>query len=234
MKSFFEDKDYALTLKNNKERDRMYSRFNEKQKAFFRSIQDNIFTFCEASTGTGKTTVATAALLDLLANGEINKIVYIRVADARVQSLGYLPGDIDEKMAPYWGPFYEALITLGLQTESIRAMESLGLLKETLDITLRGTNLEKCGVIIDEVQNANIETLGLIFTRFHDNLHAVAIGDGIQRDQKKASTSFRLFCNLLASSSMGNKCELDTDYRGKFSRLAEKIMKELIENDEHN
>ena len=73
-----------FNLKNNKERDRMYSQFSDEQKNMFHSIQDNIFTFCEANAGTGKTLVAVSSLLDLLANGTINKLVY---------SLEYLDDD---------------------------------------------------------------------------------------------------------------------------------------------
>ena len=73
----FRDKDY-VDLKNSKERDRMYARFDECQKELFASIQEHTFTFCEACTGSGKTTVATAALLDMLANGEIDCIYYVR------------------------------------------------------------------------------------------------------------------------------------------------------------
>ena len=221
MKNFSNDKDYALALKNSKDRDRMYSRFDSQQKDFFQSIQKNTFTYCEATTGSGKTTVATAALLDMLANGDINNIVYVRVADDRMQSLGYYPGTMEEKMAPYWEPFYEALETLGLQPEKIRAMEYAGLLKESLDISMRGINLEKCGIIFDEVQNADLDTLRLVFTRFHDDVHAAVVGDSRQRDQKKHSPIFKRYCEYLANTSMGNKCELTNNYRGKFSKLAE-------------
>lgn len=224
MKNFAGDKLYAL--QNNKDRDRMYSRFDEKQKAFFHSIQDHIFTYCEAGTGSGKTTIAVASLLDLLARGEINKIVYVRVADDRMQSIGYYPGTLEEKTAPYWEPFYEALETLGVQREAIRGMEFAGIITESLDITMRGINLEKCGVLFDEIQNADLDTLRLVFTRFHDDVHAVAVGDGAQRDQKKATHDYRAYCEFLANSSMGNKCELTHDYRGKFSKLAESYQKE--------
>ena len=216
----FHDKD-SIDLKNSKDRDRMYSRFDEYQKDLFHSVQENVFTYCEACTGSGKTTVATAALLDMLANGEIDKIIYVRVADDRTQSIGFYPGTLEEKTAMYWEPFYEALETLGLQPEAIRILESQNQIVTTLDITLRGTNMERAGVIIDEVQNADLDTLKLIFTRMHDDVHAVAIGDGKQKDQKKASDNYKLYCEFLASSSMGNKCTLVRDWRGKFSRLAE-------------
>lgn len=222
MKNFHDDKpDYISELQNNKDRDRMYSNFDAEQKEFFHSVKDNVFTFCESDAGTGKTTIAAAAMLDMLANGEINKIVYIRVVDDRIQSIGYYPGTIEEKTAPYWEPFYEALETLGLQQETIHSMEYANLLNESLDITMRGINLEKAGVIVDELQNANTDTLRLIFTRMHDDCHIAAIGDGKQKDQKHASKDFRAYCDFLAASSFGNKCKLTHNYRGKFSKLAE-------------
>ena len=100
-------------------------------------------------------------------------------------------------------------------------MEYAGLIRETLDISMRGINLEKCGIIFDEVQNADFNALKLIFTRFHDDVHAAAVGDGKQKDQKKSSSVYKAYCEYLANSSMGNKCELTHNYRGKFSRLAE-------------
>ena len=219
----FRDKD-CINLKNSKDRDRMYKRFDEHQKTFFHSIKENIFTFCEAVTGSGKTTVATAALLDMLANGEINKIVYIRVADDRAQSIGYYPGTLEEKTNIYWEPFLEALEELGLQPEAIEILKEQGQIETTLDVTMRGINIEKAGVIVDEVQNADLNTLRLIFTRFHDNVHAAVIGDGRQCDQKKASVAYQEYCEYLADSPLGNKCELIHDYRGKFSKLAEEYV----------
>ena len=219
----FRDKD-SIDLKNSKDRDRMYKRFDEHQKAFFHSIKDHVFTFCEAITGSGKTTVATAALLDMLANGEIDKIVYIRVADDRAQSIGYYPGTLEEKTDIYWEPFLEALEELGLQREVVQLMKEHRQIETTLDVTMRGINIERAGVIIDEIQNADLNTLRLIFTRFHDDVHAAAIGDGKQCDQKKASEAYREYCEYLADSSLGNKCELIQDYRGKFSRLAEEYV----------
>lgn len=210
-----------INLRNNKDRDRMYSRFDPEQKALFHAIQENIFTYCEACAGSGKTTVSVAAMIDLLANNEISKIVYIRVADDRAQSIGYMPGTIEEKTEMYWGPFYEAMETLGFQREMISLMIDQNMIETTLDINLRGCNLENAGIIFDEIQNADTETMRLIFTRVHDNSHIVAIGDSKQSDQKRINGDFRNYCEFLADSTMGIKCILSHDYRGKFSALAE-------------
>ena len=210
-----------IDLRNNKDRDRMYGRFDGEQKDFFHEIQKHIFTYCEACAGSGKTTVSVAAMLDLLANGLINKIVYVRVADDRAQSIGYMPGTIEEKTAMYWGPFFEAMESLGIQREMVNFMITQGLVQTTLDINLRGCNLEHAGIIFDEVQNADTETMRLIFTRVHDNSFIVAIGDGRQSDQKHIHGDYKEYCEFLANSSFGTKCRLVHDYRGKFSALAE-------------
>lgn len=211
----------SIDLKNSKDRDRMYDKFDKYQKDLFDSIKQNVFTFCEAHAGSGKTTVAVASMLDMLANGEIDKIVYVRVADDRAQSIGYYPGTLEEKTDIYWTPFRQALQTLGLQTEAIYELEAEGLIETTLDINLRGVNIERAGVILDEVQNADFYTLKLVFTRLTDDCHAVAIGDGAQCDQKEATDDYKCYCEFLANSGMGKKCILVRNFRGRFSKLAE-------------
>ena len=220
MQKFVADKE-SINLSNSKERDRMYAKFDEHQKNFFHCIQDNVFCFAEASAGSGKTCVATAAMLDMLAAGKINKIIYIRVADDRAQSIGYYPGTLEEKTSIYWTPFYQALETLGLQPEMIRLMESQEMIETTLDINLRGCNIEKAGVILDEVQNADYYTLKLIFTRLDDKSHIAVIGDGKQCDMKHRNNDYKGYCKYLANSPMGAECQLVSNFRGKFSKLAE-------------
>ena len=222
MKNFYSslDKD-SINLKNLSERDTMYNHFDKQQKDFFHSIQDNIFTYCEATSGSGKTITATAAMLDLLANGNIDHIVYVRYADDRSKSIGYFPGTLEEKTCIYWAPLYDALEELGFTPEMIQLMENEEMLQESLDISMRGINLKRCGVIVDEVQNFEVEDLRLVFTRNHDSNHIAAIGDGRQKDNKKASDSYKAYCEYLANSSIGKKVELVNNYRGLFSKLAE-------------
>ena len=91
-----QDNDY-IDLKNMKDRDRVFSKFNKEQKEMFKSIQDNIFTFVEAKSGTGKTLVSISAMIDLLANDEINKIVYFQKVSDRYLEHGFLAGSLEEK-----------------------------------------------------------------------------------------------------------------------------------------
>jgi phosphate starvation-inducible protein PhoH len=213
------DKDFDL--KNNKNRDRVYSMLSNEQKALFHSIKDNIFTFCEATSGSGKTLTSIASLLDLLANGEINQIVYIQKVSQRFLQNGFLPGTIEEKTEALWQPFYDAMLTLGYIPDVVDMMMNTDLIKLTTDSNLRGINFEKIGLCLDEAQNCDTETLKLIFTRCHDNCHVVMLGDSKQKDNHGYNTSFITYGNYLSDASFGNKCQLTKNYRGKFSNYAE-------------
>lgn len=216
------DKDIYSSLKNNKERDRVYKRFSDEQKSFFSSIKDNIFTFCEATSGSGKTLVSVASMLDMLANDEINSIVYIQKPSQRALSQGFLPGTLEEKSNILWEPFYEAMIVLGFQPEAVDVLSNNGLISLSTDCALRGINFDKIGVILDEAENMDTETLKLIFTRCHDNSHVVMIGDRKQRDNRgQHSEDFVRYGDYLSDKPFGNKCFLTRNFRGKFSQAAE-------------
>lgn len=215
------DNDKEINLKNNKERDRFYKKMSEEQKLFFHSIKENIFTFCEAFAGTGKSHVSVAAMVDMLANGEIDKIVYIQKASERYLEHGFLPGGIEEKTEALWTPFYDAMLTLGYFPETVSRMVQQGVIYLTTDSTLRGVNFENAGVILDECESMDTETLKLIFTRCHDSCHVVMIGDVKQKDNRGKNDYFVAYGDYLANSKLGNKCYLTKNYRGKFSQLAE-------------
>jgi phosphate starvation-inducible protein PhoH len=218
------DKDF--NLKNNKDRDRLYSGFTDEQKTLFHSIQDNVFTFCESNAGTGKTLVSVASMLDMLANDQINRIVYIQKVSQRYLQNGYRPGTIEQKTDGLWQPFYDAMISLGYSPETVDLMISNGLIMLTTDSDLRGVNFEKVGLIVDEAENCDHETLCLIFTRCHDNCHIAMIGDSKQKDNKGKgrNTEFVAYGNYPTEPSFGNKCQLTKNFRGKFSSYAENFV----------
>lgn len=219
-----QDKNY-IDLKNMKERDRVYNKFNKEQKDMFKSIQNNIFTFVEAKSGTGKTLVSIASMIDLLANEVIDKIVYIQKVSDRYLEHGFLAGSLEEKTNMLWTPFYDAMTTLGFFEGTVQELLRDEMIVLTTDSVLRGINLEKCGVIAEECENCDIETLRLIFTRCHDNCHVVMIGDSRQKDNShKDSKEFVYYGDYLSSQDFGNKCSLTKNYRGKFSRCAEDFM----------
>lgn len=215
------DSDKEISLKNSKDRDRFYKKMSEEQKLFFHSIKENIFTFCMADAGTGKTHVSVAAMMDMLANGEINKIIYMQKASDRYLEHGFLSGGLEEKTEALWTPFYDAMLTLGYLPEIVGRMRQQELICLTTDSTLRGINIENAGVILEEAENCDTETLKLVFTRCHDSCHIVMIGDVKQKDNRGRNNDFVSYGNYLSDSKLGNKCYLTKNYRGKFSQLAE-------------
>lgn len=210
-----------LELKNNKERDNVYNAFNNEQKAMFESIHNNIFTYCEAKAGTGKTLVTVAAMVNLLADNKISKIIYIQKPSERYLSQGYLPGTMDEKEQFLFTPLYDALTTLGMFDGQIQFMLDKGMLELKSDSALRGVNFKNAGIIIDEAENMGYHTLKLIFTRCDDECHVCMIGDSKQKDNHRNNKDFIPYGDYLASFSFGNKITLTKNYRGKFSKTAE-------------
>ena len=220
------DTDKDMNIKNNKDRDRMYRRFSDEQKNLFHSIHDHIFTFCEAVAGSGKTLVSVAAMLDLIANEQINSIIYIQKVSQRFLQNGFLPGTMEEKTDALWLPFYDAMESLGYQPESVDKMITNGYLLLATDSNLRGVNFRKVGVIMDECESMDEETLRLIFTRCHDNCHIVMLGDRRQKDNKGRNDDFVFYGNYLAHQPFGNSIQLTRNFRGKFSQTAEMYKKE--------
>lgn len=208
----------------NSDREEFYKRMSVEQKVMFSSIKENTFTFCESLSGTGKTITSTNALLDLLAEGKISKIIYIQKPSERYLSQGFLPGDLNAKEQYLFTPFYDALHSLGFFDSAIQEMEDNGMIQCISDVALRGVNLKCAGVLVDEIENCDYHTLKLIFTRCSDDCHIIAIGDSKQKDSKGSNTDFIAFCNYLANKPFGNKVELTHNYRGAFSQAAEKFI----------
>lgn len=225
------DSDKDIRIKNNKDRDRVYSKFSSEQKEMFHAIQDHVFTFCEATAGSGKTLVSVASMLDLFANGKITGIIYIQKVSQRFLQNGFLPGTMEEKTADLMTPFYESMATLGYQPESVDKMVANGIISIITDSCLRGVNFENKGVILEEAENMDEETLRLILTRCHDDCFVVMIGDRRQKDNKGSNIDFLYYGRYLARLSNCCSVRLTRNFRGRFSQAAESFdKKKEIEN----
>ena len=148
----------------NSDREEFYTRMSAEQKTMFTSIKDNIFTFCEANAGSGKTVVSVNAMVELLAEGKISKIIYIQKPSERYLSNGFLPGTAEDKLEMLYTPMYDALNTLGFFDSAIEEMISNGMLSCISDMALRGVNVKNAGVILDECENLDYHTIKLILT----------------------------------------------------------------------
>lgn len=209
------------TFQNDKTRDRFYQNMSPEQKTLFHSIKDNIFTFCEAKAGTGKTVTGVAACLDLYANKDVDRIIYIQKVSQRFLQNGLLPGTIEEKTENLFLPFHDAMMKLGYKMADYGLLIAQGKIVLTTDSTLRGVNFEKAAVIIDEAENCDTETLKLIFTRCHDTCHVLLLGDRLQKDNKGSRQEDFVRYGEYMAGNIGKTVYLTKNFRGKFSRLAE-------------
>lgn len=160
-------------------------KLTEEQKRAKEIAINNVVTFFRGGAGTSKTTLIVNVALDLLIKGLYNKIIFIRpTVEAGEESLGFLPGCTEEKMAPYVRPLKEAMYSLR-EKDEIDKMLQKGKI-EVLPIQYaRGLNIEDAIVCVDESQNMSVRELQLITSRICKNTKVLVSVDENQIDIKK-------------------------------------------------
>lgn len=168
-----------------------------KQIEYLDSLHDNTIIFALGAAGTGKTYLAVSYAVSLLKKNEISKIILTRPAVEAGENLGFLPGDLKEKVDPYLRPLYDALYdNLGL--EQTEKLIGLNIIEIAPLAYMRGRTLENAFIILDEAQNATKEQLKMFLTRLGFNSKMVITGDPSQVDLKKPNDSGLTFsANLL-------------------------------------
>lgn len=151
------------------------------QSKYISAIASHDVTLGVGPAGTGKTYLAMAKAVSALAKGEVNRIILTRPAVEAGEALGFLPGDLREKLSPYLRPLHDALMDMMPAEEVERHME-----RETIEIAplayMRGRTLNNAFVILDEAQNATREQMFMFLTRLGFNSKAVITGDATQVD----------------------------------------------------
>jgi phosphate starvation-inducible PhoH-like protein len=131
--------------------------------------------------GTGKTYLAIAKAVEALEGGKVQRIVLSRPAVEAGESLGFLPGDLTEKLAPYLRPLYDAL-TERLGTKRLKQMLVDGIIEIAPVAYMRGRTLSECFVVIDEAQNCTYTQIKMLLTRLGWRSTMVLTGDPDQTD----------------------------------------------------
>ena len=181
------------------------------QKQYVDSIRRNTITFGIGPAGTGKTYLAVALAAFYLKNREVDRIILTRPAVEAGEKLGYLPGDLQEKVDPYLRPLYDALHDM-FGVERVQKM----LLQGTIEVAplayMRGRTLERSFVILDEGQNTTPEQMKMFLTRLGYQSKMVVNGDPTQIDLPPKITSGLIEAEQVLQRIKGIRCIYFSDH----------------------
>lgn len=206
---------------------------NDEQTEFRDAIwnQEKLIVFCNAKAGSGKTLVAVATANLLVQYGLYDGIVYV-VSPTQEARSGFLPGDADEKTRVYTAPLYDALETLNINPYTAVNQESIvnqkngtGYIDCVSHLWLRGCNISKKVVIVEESQNFYIDELKKVLTRVSDASKTIVIGHSGQCDlyHNPERSGFVPYINHFKDQPYAQICTLTTNYRGKVSAYADEL-----------
>ena len=161
---------------------------NQRQQEMVKSYFLNDLTFAVGPAGTGKTYIAIALAVRALKNREIKRIILTRPAVEAGERLGFLPGDLKDKLDPYLQPLYDALGDM-IPVKKLQEFMTDGTIQIAPLAYMRGRTLDKACVILDEAQNTNLGQLKMFLTRMGTNAKFIVTGDASQVDLPKKEDS---------------------------------------------
>ena len=206
---------------------------DEDQKNFRDNIWDKnkIVVICNSRAGTGKSTIALGTANLLVQYGRYDGIVYIS-SPTQEGKLGFLPGEISDKVSIYSEPFLEALLKLDInphtainQSDIINQKNGTSYIDVTTHVYLRGCNFENKVVILDETQNYYTDELKKTLTRMADDCKVIVIGHSGQVDlyHNPENSGFVRYLNHFKDDPRTAVCELKTNHRGWISSHADAL-----------
>lgn len=151
------------------------------QKEYIRAMQENTVVFGIGPAGTGKTYLAVARAVTAFRKKEVSRIIITRPAVEAGEKLGFLPGDLQDKVDPYLRPLHDALFEM-IGTESYNSYVEKGLIEVAPLAYMRGRTLDNSYIILDEAQNTTPEQMKMFLTRIGFGSKAVVTGDITQID----------------------------------------------------
>ena len=166
---------------------RVYPR-TRNQADYIRGMRESEICFCVGPAGTGKTFLAIAYALQMLLSKKMRKLVLTRPVVEAGENLGFLPGDLAQKIDPYLKPLYDAMESL-VPYDIINRMEETRSIEIAPLAYMRGRSLNDCMVILDEAQNTTKEQMKMFLTRIGSGTRAVITGDTTQIDLPRKNES---------------------------------------------
>ncbi len=194
------------------------------QMKYVDKAQRNDIIFAIGPAGTGKTYLAVAMAVASLKNNEVSRIVLARPAVEAGESLGFLPGDMAQKVDPYLRPLYDALDDM-LPSEKLKLYLERRIIEIVPLAYMRGRTLHNAFVILDEAQNATAMQMKMFLTRLGNNSKAIITGDITQIDLPTKSTS-----GLVQIQEVLKKIEgIDFVYFDKNDVVRHRLVKDIID-----
>jgi phosphate starvation-inducible PhoH-like protein len=158
------------------------------QKLYLQSMLKQPIVFGIGPAGTGKTYLAIAAAVSALLNNEVQRIILTRPAVEAGETLGFLPGDLREKILPYLRPLYDALNDM-LDPQEVAQLTEKGAIEIAPLAYMRGRTLSRAYIVLDEAQNTTSEQMMMFLTRLGEDARMVVTGDVTQIDLPRSKTS---------------------------------------------
>jgi len=205
-----------------------------QQNRYLESINSSDLVFAIGPAGTGKTYVAVINAIAKLKNNEINKIILTRPAVEAGESLGFLPGDLKEKVDPYLQPLYDALHDC-LGKENVEMLLEKGVIEIAPLAYMRGRTLDNAYIILDEAQNTTGKQMKMFLTRLGMNSKMIITGDVTQIDLPGKEESGLIIASKLLESVIG----IEVVRFSKIDVIRHPLVQEIIrkyekyENDKH-
>ena len=161
---------------------------SDHQEQYIHAMNNSQITFGIGPAGTGKTYLAVAHCLGELLSGRKQKLILTRPVVEAGESLGFLPGDLSQKLNPYLKPLYDSMEAL-IAPATIRRLEESGSIEIAPLAYMRGRSIHNACIILDEAQNTTQAQMKMFLTRIGENSCAIITGDVTQIDLPKASSS---------------------------------------------
>jgi len=180
--------DASATRVEIKTRKKLIEPRTDAQKAYVRSLFDNELAFGIGPAGTGKTYLAVAVGVNMFINGHVDRIILSRPAVEAGEKLGYLPGDMKDKVDPYMQPLYDALNDFLPGKQAAKLIEEKRIEIAPLAF-MRGRTLSNAFVVLDEAQNATTMQMKMFLTRLGEGSRMVITGDRTQIDLPRGVNS---------------------------------------------
>jgi phosphate starvation-inducible PhoH-like protein len=186
---------------------------NANQKEYLKKLQDDTTSIVLAigPAGTGKTMLAVQHGVKLFQEGIVDKIVVTRPAVSVDEDLGFLPGTLNEKMAPWTRPIFDVLGEY-YQTKDIAKMLEEGVIEISPLAYMRGRTFKNAYIIADECQNTTVNQMKMLLTRLGEGSKMVVTGDLAQADRMNDNGLID-FCNLLANKNLKHIDIIEFDHR---------------------